>query len=117
MIIFGIFGVKHALWMAPCPFPLFSFFCRQDVRQRDEFLTVFGHCESFFKGDPVEVLINNAGVVAADDYETVLDINLMGVMHGTVAFLQKYGISKVPAVQAGPIFVHPPTTPYTPKVS
>jgi len=69
-------------------------FCRQDVRQKDGWDAVFGHCQDFFKGQPVEVLVNNAGVQAACDYEKVADINLMGVMHGTAAFLEKYGISK-----------------------
>lgn len=69
-------------------------FCRQDVRQKDDWEAVFGHCQEFFQGEPVEVLVNNAGVTAAGDYEQVVDINLMGVMHGTAAFMEKYGISK-----------------------
>ena len=41
--------------------------------------------------------MNNAGLSGAGgvDYETVVDINLKGVMHGTMAFMEKYGKSKV----------------------
>ena len=70
---------------------------RQDVSKRDQWTEVFRHCEDFFKGHPLELLVNNAGLSGAGgvDYETVVDINLKGVMHGTMAFIEKYGKSKV----------------------
>ena len=70
-------------------------FCKHDVRDKDNWSEVFTHCDTFFEGQPVELLINNAGVGAGPPYDTVVDINLKGVMHGTKAFLEKYGTSKV----------------------
>ena len=72
-------------------------FSKHDVRDKDNWSEVFTHCDTFFEGQPVELLINNAGVGAGPPYDTVVDINLKGVMHGTKAFLEKYGTSKVKA--------------------
>jgi len=40
-------------------------FSKHDVRDKDNWSEVFTHCDTFFEGQPVELLINNAGVGGA----------------------------------------------------
>ena len=67
--------------------------CRLDVTKADQWKVIYDHCESAFKA-PVELLVNNAGIAVGTDVQ-VIDVNLLGVVHGSTEFLARYGKSKV----------------------
>ena len=67
---------------------------RLDVTDVDQWNCIYDHCESVFN-EPVEMLVNNAGVSPQLNHNLVLDINLHGVMNGSTAFINRYGKSKV----------------------
>ena len=59
----------------------------------DQWKEIYDHCEKFF-GASVDVLVNNAGIASAKS-TLVIDVNLLGVVHGSTEFLSRYGKSKV----------------------
>ena len=67
---------------------------RIDVTNKEDWTKIFDHCEQVFKA-PVELLINNAGLGPGEEHDPILNVNLHGVMNGSVAFINKYGTSKV----------------------
>jgi len=68
-------------------------FYKLNVVDVEQWQLAFNHCEEFFK-EPVELLINNAGIAPNPNHDLNLDINIRGVMHGSVAFVNRYGKSK-----------------------
>jgi len=68
-------------------------FFKLNVVDADQWQLALDHCEEVFK-EPVEVLINNAGIAPNLNHDLVLDINIRGVMHGSTAFVSRYGKSK-----------------------
>ena len=66
---------------------------RLDVTRVDQWKEIYDHCEKFF-GASVDVLVNNAGIASANS-TLVIDVNLLGVVHGSTEFLSRYGKSKV----------------------
>lgn len=69
------------------------FFLRLDVRVHDDWLRALGWCMDHWDG--LDVLVNNAGVMAAgrierlqgDDWDWIIDINLKGVAQGCHTFV------------------------------
>jgi len=68
-------------------------FFKLNVVDKDQWQLALDHCEEVFK-EPVEVLINNAGIAPNLNHDLNLDINIRGVMHGSIAFVNRYGKSK-----------------------
>lgn len=68
-------------------------FFKLNVVDKHEWISALEHCEEVFK-EPVEVLINNAGIAPNLNHDLNLDINIRGVMHGSTAFVKRYGKSK-----------------------
>jgi len=68
-------------------------FYKLNVVDREQWQLAFDHCEEFFK-EPVEMLINNAGIAPNSNHDLNIDINIRGVMHGSLAFVNRYGKSK-----------------------
>ena len=81
--------------------------------------TIFG------KGSSVDILINNAGIAHAgnivdceiDDWRRLLDVNVMGVVHGIHAFLPRMLAQKTPGhivntASAAGLFANPGMGPY-----
>ena len=66
---------------------------RLDVTKVDQWKEIYDHCEKFF-GASVDILVNNAGIASANS-TLVIDVNLLGVVHGSAEFLSRYGKSKV----------------------
>lgn len=61
--------------------------------------------DSIFTSGPVDILVNNAGIAHSgtildsevDDWRRLLDVNVMGVVHGLHAFLPRMLAQKTPA--------------------
>jgi len=67
-------------------------FFQLDVTKVDQWKEIYEHCENVFKA-PVDILVNNAGIAVGKGVQ-VIDVNLMGVVHGSTQFLNRYGKSK-----------------------
>jgi NAD(P)-dependent dehydrogenase (short-subunit alcohol dehydrogenase family) len=75
------------------PLPGEMSFLRLDVRSEDDWRHAREWCESTWDG--LDVLVNNAGVAAAgrverveaDDWQWILDINVLGAVRGCRAFI------------------------------
>lgn len=67
-------------------------FFKLDVTKIDQWKEIYEHCENVFKA-PVDILVNNAGLAVGNGVQ-VIDVNLLGVVHGSTEFLNRYGKSK-----------------------
>jgi len=65
----------------------------QDVTNKEQWRTVWEGAEKFF-GGRVDALVNNAGIFSKTAYDKVLDINLMGLAHGSMLAVEKMGTSR-----------------------
>eukprot|EP00012_Vannella_robusta_P001155 CAMPEP_0206188246 /NCGR_PEP_ID=MMETSP0166-20121206/3462_1 /ASSEMBLY_ACC=CAM_ASM_000260 /TAXON_ID=95228 /ORGANISM="Vannella robusta, Strain DIVA3 518/3/11/1/6" /LENGTH=247 /DNA_ID=CAMNT_0053603941 /DNA_START=53 /DNA_END=792 /DNA_ORIENTATION=+ len=69
-------------------------FCVTDVTNREQVVGLVKHAEEHF-GKPVDVLINNAGVMPLsffrnlhqDEWDRMIDVNIKGVLNGIAAVL------------------------------
>jgi len=65
----------------------------QDVTNKEGWRTVWGEGENFFKGK-IEALVNNAGIFSKTAYDKVLEVNALGVAHGTMMAMEKLGTTR-----------------------
>jgi len=66
-------------------------FQEADVSSKAEWEKLWSRAESFF-GGKVDVLVNNAGVSPVLPFDTVMKVNLDGVLHGAQLFSEKQSI-------------------------
>jgi len=66
-------------------------FLEADVSSKADWGKLWSRAESFF-GGKVDVLVNNAGVSPVLPFDTVMKVNLDGVLHGAQLFSEKQSI-------------------------
>ena len=67
-------------------------FVKLDVRSEAEWEEVWEKAEVWLCG-PVQVLINNAGLFSRTDWKVMLDVNLKGLMVGSMLAISRMGVS------------------------
>jgi len=76
-------------------------FIHLDVRNEEMWKSAWDEAERFFGGQ-VEVLMNNAGVLSKTNWKMMLDVNLVGLVTGTMLAMERMGVSR--GGQGGVIF-------------
>jgi len=69
-------------------------FCKQDVTDEAGWPLVWDAADAFFSPGKVEALCNNAGIVHVSAWKRVLDINLCGLVTGTMLAIERLGASR-----------------------
>ena len=67
-------------------------FVKLDVRSEAEWEQVWQEAEKWFDG-PVDVLMNNAGLFSRTDWRLMLDVNLRGLLIGSMLAISKMGVT------------------------
>jgi len=61
-----------------------------DVTKADQIKALFDEAEAFFGNQPIDMLVNNAGVMGErEGWKACMDINLYGVLHGCTQMLDR----------------------------
>jgi len=68
-------------------------FVKLDVRSEAEWELVWEEAEQWFAG-PVHVLINNAGLFSRTDWRIMLDVNLKGLLIGSMLAISRMGVTR-----------------------
>jgi len=66
-------------------------FQETDVSSKEDWETLWARAEVFFQGT-IDVLVNNAGVSPVLPFDTVMKVNLTGVLHGSNMFASKQSV-------------------------
>jgi len=69
-------------------------FCKQDVTDEAGWPLVWDAADDFFSPGKVEALCNNAGIFHPSAWKRMLDINLCGLVTGTMLAIERLGASR-----------------------
>jgi len=69
-------------------------FCKQDVANEASWPLVWDAADAFFSPGKVEALCNNAGIFHISAWKRMLDINLRGLVTGTMLAIERFGASR-----------------------
>jgi len=69
-------------------------FHKQDVTDPETWPLVWDEADKFFSPSKVEALCNNAGIFSTTEWKRMLDINLSGLVVGTMLAVERLGASR-----------------------
>jgi len=69
-------------------------FAKQDVTDATAWPTLWDTADAFFSPRKVEALVNNAGIFNKDAWQSMLDINMSGLVKGTMHAVERMGASR-----------------------